>query len=162
MRRTKRGRGALAAALLLAAAGCGDPHTPVSVSGVVTLEGKPVEGATVAFYAAAGGPEGRPALGRTDADGAFRLNTLGDADGALPGEYKVVISKWVPGLPDLKVPDFPNTPEGRAQREDFLYRAYGERPRQKNTLPPRYGDLNTTPLTARVSGATTVKFELSK
>jgi hypothetical protein len=161
MRRTKRGWLVLAALLLLAA-GCGGKHTPVKVNGVVTLDGKPVEGATVTFYIGGDGQEGRPATGRTDASGAFQLNTMGNEDGALPGEYKVVIAKWVPALPDLKVPDFPKTPEGRAQREEFLYRAYGNRPRGKNILPARYGDPNTTPLTATVNGKTTVNFELSK
>jgi hypothetical protein len=161
MRRTKRGWLALAALLVLAAAGCGGKHIPVAVSGVVTLNGKPVEGATVTFYIVGGGQEGRPATGRTDVSGAFRLNTMGNEDGALPGEYKVVIAKWVPALPNLKIPDFPKTPEGRAQREEFLYRAYGDRPRGKNVLPTPYGDPNTTPLTATVNGKTTVNFELS-
>jgi hypothetical protein len=135
----------------------------VAVNGVVTLNGKPVEGATVTFYIAGGvEQEGRPATGRTDGSGAFRLNTMGNEDGALPGEYKVVIAKWVPAIANLKVPDFPKTPEGRAQREEFLYRAYGDRPREKNVLPPAYGDPKNTPLTATVNGKTTVDFELSK
>jgi hypothetical protein len=163
MRRTRPAAALVAAVALLAAAGCGGKHTPVKVGGKVTLDGKPVEGATVTFYSAAGGDEGRPANGRTDADGVYHLGTMGDEDGALPGEYKVVVAKWGPLKPNLKVPNFPDTPEGRAQRDEFLYRAYGDGPREKNILPPRYGDLKTTPLTWTVSGRTSeADFELTK
>lgn len=36
-------------------------------------------------------PDGRDALGTTDADGAFRLSTFEPRDGAFPGKYKVVV-----------------------------------------------------------------------
>lgn len=148
-------------ALACAVPACNSRYIPVSVSGIVTLEGKPVEGATVQFYAVGDGREGRPATGSTDGKGNFRLGTLGDQDGALPGEYKVVINKWVPSDPNLKIPKFPNTPEGRAQREDYLYRHYGETKSPiKNALPAIYGDLATTPLRCTVSGRTTETFAL--
>jgi len=148
--------------LLLAAAGCSSRYKPVPVSGEVTLNGKPVEGATVYFYAATDGPEGRPAVGTTDKAGQFRLGTMGNADGALPGEYKVVVTKFVPSDPNLKIPDFPDTPEGRAKREDFLYRVYGERKSPiKNVLPAKYENPASTPLECSVKGRTTVKLELT-
>jgi lysophospholipase L1-like esterase len=57
-------------------------------SGTVTLDGKPLEGATVAFVQGA-----TPvAVGKTDADGKFQLTTDG-VPGVPPGEYGVVISK---------------------------------------------------------------------
>src|SRR5262245_48469005 len=108
------------AMVLSAAAGCGK-YTPVRVSGEVTLDGAPVEGATVYFYAVGDDKEGRPAYGTTDKDGKFRLSTMGNEDGALRREYKVVIAKYVPSNPNLKVPNFPDTPEGKAQRDDFIY-----------------------------------------
>ena len=76
-------------ALLFAAAACNSPRPPVPVSGTVTLDGKPVEGATVTFHLIGDDKEGRPATGQTDKAGAFRLKT-GNEDGARPGEYKVV------------------------------------------------------------------------
>ena len=62
----------------------------VNVTGTVNYQGKPVDGATVSFA-----PEGtgRAASGRTDASGKFRLTTLNENDGALPGKYKVSVSK---------------------------------------------------------------------
>ena len=52
---------------------------PVPVSGKVTLGGKAVDGAVVTFISSTGG---RSAAGRTGTD-----------DGAVPGEYKVTITK---------------------------------------------------------------------
>src|SRR5947209_3031632 len=102
----------LLAALGLAA-GCGGPHTPVRVEGVVTLDGNPVEGAAISFLSEAGdGKEGRMAYGTTDGEGVFRLTTLKPDDGALPGTYKVLVTKSVPVPPGVKVPNFPNTLEG--------------------------------------------------
>jgi hypothetical protein len=149
--------------LLLATAGCSGRHTPVPVSGEVTLDGKPVEGANVYFYAVGDQMDGRPAQGVTDPNGQFELSTLGNRDGALRREYKVVIHKYVPTKPNLKIPDFPNTVEGRAQRDDFMYRNYMEQGIQpfKNALPPKYGDSATTPLTCNVTGKMHVKFELT-
>src|SRR5262245_61809710 len=116
----------LAGALILALAvvGCGGKYKPVPVSGVVSLDGAPVEGAAVYFYAVGDEREGRPAQGVTDKNGEFRLSTMGENDGALRREYKVVIAKYVPSLPKLKVPKFPDTPEGQADRQDFMYRHY--------------------------------------
>jgi hypothetical protein len=143
--------------------GCSNRYKPVPVSGVVTLEGKPVEGATVQFYSVGDEREGRQAFGSTDKDGKFRLSTMGNDDGALPGDYKVVIARWVPADPGVKIPDFPNTPEGKAQRDDFEYKIFGEtKPRMKNLLPAKYSNPSETPLRVTVKGETTEKFDLKK
>lgn len=62
----------------------------VDVSGSVTYQGNPVEGATVSFNPTSGA---RAASGRTDANGRFDLTSLNPGDGAIPGNYKVSISK---------------------------------------------------------------------
>jgi hypothetical protein len=71
------------------AVGCGGPAT-VPVSGTVTLDGEPVDGATVTFVPEG---EGRPANGNTDASGNFTLTTFTGGDGALPGSYNVTVFK---------------------------------------------------------------------
>jgi hypothetical protein len=72
-------------------AGCGpDRPQTVSVTGTVTLDGAPIEGATVGFTPEGGG---RPATGTTDASGKFALTTFEEGDGALPGRHTVTISK---------------------------------------------------------------------
>ena len=62
----------------------------VKVTGTVTYQSKPVDGATVTFSPVSGG---RAAGGRTDAGGKFQLTTLNAGDGAPPGKYKVAVSK---------------------------------------------------------------------
>jgi hypothetical protein len=148
---------------LLSGAGCGGRNTPVPVSGVVTLDGKPLEGANVYFYAVGDAKDGRPAYGVTDANGRFDLSTLGDRDGALPRQYKVVIHKYVPTIPNLKIPDFPDTVDGKSQRDDFMYRNFMEKGIQpfKNALPVKFSDSNATPLTCNVTGKMHVPLELT-
>lgn len=70
--------------------GCG-PSGPamVPVSGTVTLDGTPVEGASVMLAPTA---TGRPAQGTTDAAGKFQLTTDKPGDGAVEGEYEVTVT----------------------------------------------------------------------
>lgn len=65
----------------------------VPASGVVTLDGKPVDGAQVVIVPAAEGTTG--ATGVTDASGHFSLRAYPEKDGAIPGEYKVQVSKTI-------------------------------------------------------------------
>jgi hypothetical protein len=72
------------------------------VRGKVTYRGKPVAGASVTLIPLAGvASNQRAAISVTDADGVFEILTpagggTGGPAGAQPGEYKVVVSKWVP------------------------------------------------------------------
>lgn len=148
--------------LALALIGCRDPHQPVSVEGRLTLNGAPVAGAMVNFILDGGdGKEGRMAYGRTDKNGVFRLTTLNPNDGALPGAYRVIVTKSEPVAPGVPIPTFPNTPEGRAERENFLDRAYGSKPRTRNLLPGRYANPETTPFRATVPVHGQVVLEMS-
>jgi hypothetical protein len=76
------------AAFLMLSAGCGGSKT-LPVSGVVTLDGKPLAGAGVLFQPIA---NGRPASGTTDEDGRFALKTE-NLSGTMPGSYRVAIAK---------------------------------------------------------------------
>jgi hypothetical protein len=60
----------------------------------VTLDGKPVDGATVVFV-----PTGTPAYGAyaiTDSSGRFTLKSSETVTGAVPGGYLVQVTKLVP------------------------------------------------------------------
>ena len=83
--------GCLAVVTLAGCTGEGGPAT-VNASGVVTLDGKPVEKAQVIFISDAGT---NPTSAMTDAQGHFSLSYNGEKKGAIPGNYKVQVSKTV-------------------------------------------------------------------
>jgi hypothetical protein len=83
---------ALAILALPFLAGCGSGRpTPVRVTGRVTLNGRPVDAASVTLMPERGG---RPASGTTDSAGGFTLSTFAVGDGALPGDYAVTVTKF--------------------------------------------------------------------
>lgn len=67
----------------------------VVAEGQVLYDDKPLPWANVIVAPKVSGGESRSAMGMTDANGKFKLRTLG-RDGALPGEYTVTVSKYVP------------------------------------------------------------------
>lgn len=77
--------------------GCGssDERHLVPVSGIVTLDGKPLEGASVNYIS-----DEFKTSGLTDAEGKYELR-------AVPGDYKVFISKSEGGTALVKTTDDP-------------------------------------------------------
>src|SRR5262249_22238436 len=107
---------ALVSLVLLGVSGCGG-ETLFPVSGKVTYkDGKPVTAGLVIFE-----PVGQriSARGEIQPDGSFQLGTYRDKDGAMEGEYKVLIAP--PPLPE----------EGK---------------RRRSPVHPKYQNLETTPL----------------
>ncbi len=90
--------------------GCGKPEAevpetyPVSIK--ITHEGEPVEGASVTLVPQ--GESGRGASGVTDAGGVAEMGLPGLADGAVPGEYWVTVSKveGVQSDPNMSAEEF--------------------------------------------------------
>ena len=80
----------LVLSLLLAGCGGEDRVDTVPVSGVVTYDGQPVVGAEVVFQ---NDLAPRAAVGTTDAEGKFQLQTYEDFDGAVPGDHVITITK---------------------------------------------------------------------
>ena len=83
-------------ALLLSVAvfGCRGRKPPVvPVSGVVTLDGKPVEKVAVMLMPLQLQAFGLPASAVTDQQGRFTLNTENIGSGAVRGEYQVTVIK---------------------------------------------------------------------
>ena len=74
--------------------GCSDDGRPPTykVSGLVTLDGKPVEGALVSFMRTDNGPHN--AVATTDASGKYELTTFESRDGAVEGSYNVTVTKY--------------------------------------------------------------------
>jgi len=76
---------------MICGVGCGDRGPAVApVSGLVTLDGTPVEGAMVFFEPVAGG---RSSTAMTDATGAFSLKYSAEQKGALVGDHVVRVTK---------------------------------------------------------------------
>lgn len=120
----------LSAAMLSAAvSGCAPPGT--NLSGTVTLDGRPVEAATLQFYPAAG--DGQTSHAFTDKTGKFLARVS-------PVPLTVTISKATPT--GQKLQTFPDTPP-----EDVM----------AESLAPRYSNLQRTELKVTpVEGKTTV------
>jgi len=74
--------------VLLMLVGCGSKSDIAPVTGVVTVDGKPVAGAQVLFTS----PNRRPAAGETDAKGRYVLSTHETGDGAAVGSYTVTVT----------------------------------------------------------------------
>ena len=78
--------------ILAALSGC-DSKKPsvVTVTGVVTLDGKPVDRASVMLMHVSQGA--RPATGVTDAGGRFTAKTANVGEGVIPGTYMITVTK---------------------------------------------------------------------
>jgi hypothetical protein len=149
--------GILAALLALVGAGCGNPTKPVK--GVLTLDGQPFEGAAVVFSPA--GESGSPAYGRTNKHGAFVLSTYKQGDGALPGDYRVVVS-FQPTSDEARtlLKNFDGDKASPQERQQVMKkmmglmgkyaRDYAAGKTKPSPIPAVYGDFTKTPLRQRV------------
>lgn len=98
------------AGLLLAAPGCGDGGPPlVNVTGTVTQNNQPLEGAAVMFMPDPNNPDAKLAEDTTGPDGNFKLRT-GTRFGAIPGKYHVTIIPAPPAPSGPVNPDFADDP----------------------------------------------------
>lgn len=112
------------AAAITSSSGCGKATPAVfPVTGIVTYQDQPVEGAQVMFTPT----NGRAAEGTTDAQGKFSLTTFSAGDGALEGQHRVTIVKMV------------------KQDAGDPYSV------TKNVLPARYADPAQSPLVEEIA-----------
>jgi hypothetical protein len=133
---------------ILTTVGCGKGSV-TKVEGVVTLDGKPLPGATVSFVPVG---EGKPAFGRTDNDGSFRLTTFRTDDGALPGEYQVTVV--VEEANEKMVGKDPQTFTDEEKREMRMgtmtpagkKKVAENKKKQVSPVPAIYSDVKQTPL----------------
>lgn len=121
-------------ATLTCFSGCSDgvnrPQV-VPVTGKVTWQGKPVQGATVVFFAPS---SPRAARGETDAQGQFKLTTFNSNDGAVPGEHTITITKVKQAAPTPPINlDNPGEAYTKAMTE-------AANAKIDNELPSRYAD----------------------
>lgn len=137
-------------------AGCGGAKVKTQmVTGVVKLDGAPVEGAAVTFVPTSGT---LGAYGITDASGVYTLTTQGGAEGkgAVEGEYQVGITKQENVAPTPSKEEVAKaSEEGRDISKEY--------PSEwKDVVPSKYAAPNLSGLTATVKkGKNTVDFELT-
>jgi hypothetical protein len=132
----------LAVALMsaLAATGCGSGGPVMGrVSGTVTYQGKPIEKGTVTFIST---DSERPNATGDINGGSYTIQTTEPGDGAVVGDYKVVISDIDPNLANTALPGAPVK-------------------KAKSALPKKYLNADTSELTVKVeSGSQTKDFDL--
>ncbi len=127
--------------------GCGGSGLPtVPVTGQVLVDGQPMEGVSVVFNPVDAG--GRAASGVTDAEGKFTLTTEVNGDGALPGSYKVAVSKYLVADDDL--PE--NVDPDDEASMDAIYGSLDTSKDQENTplIDPMYSNPDGSGLVADV------------
>ena len=137
--------------LLLILAGCSSSSglsglTPCE--GTVTYKGEPVVGAVITFH-----PSGdtRASGAVAGGDGRFKVTTLQPEDGITPGNFRVTIVKYEeygPQLPQVMSDDGIMVDQSRPQR---------------NILPGKYANPDTSGLTANIEGTklVTLQFDLA-
>lgn len=142
----------LCVGLLTSTIGCGGsasggPATD-AVSGTVKFKGSPLGGATVTFHPLS--KEGRTAVARTSDAGTFQLSTVKDKDGALPGEYRVTVSKTTDDQAAATQP-----------AATFDMAAPAKPVKYKSVIPAKYGNPDLSGLTATVKKGGPNKVELT-
>lgn len=135
MKLSRTGIGLVVALALVSTSACrstpSDQPDLGKVSGVVTMDGAPLEGALVSFAP----EEGRGSQAITDSEGKYQLSYIGDTMGAKVGSHKVRITTYIEDDSD---------PEAQKTKE---------------TIPKKYN--KETTLTADVKeGSNTFDFKL--
>ena len=151
--------------------GCGGEDRPplAKASGIVKLDGAPVEGATVTYLPVDGG---RPGTGQTDAQGRYTIKTFEDAEGAIVGDHKVAVMKVSGegadvldegGAPSGDVSDEDDGSDGLSMVMDTEENSNGN-PQITYDVPEMYMDSNNSGLriTVPAEGSETLDLELSK
>lgn len=124
----------------------------VRATGLVIFGGKPLADATVTFDPAS--KDGKIAVGKTNGMGIFQLQTPGLGNGALPGDYRVTVARFISDQKTL-------TPE---EAKEYVVREKKPPPVPKitNVVPSQYASPETSGLRATVKprGGQPFRFEL--
>ncbi len=144
--------------------GCSDTggakYGTSKVSGKVVMNGAPVPGASVSFSPVKAGMP--PALGITDTQGMYILTTYDSGDGAVEGEYKVMIFKGAPASAAAAPAHDPTgqTSGGGAPKHSGPA-GKGQAAGGGSLLPEKYASAASTPITKTVtSGDNVIDIEL--
>lgn len=138
--------------------GCPNSSRPATyrVTGTVTMQGKPVDGAVITFVPTSN--EGQAASAITDAEGKYALTTWQAGDGARPGEYRVKVSKQE----QTAVDPAKMVKNLSIEEEQKIYvESKKPRPPAKSLVPSKYLDESTSGLSHTVpKGSSTFDIEI--
>ncbi len=142
--------------VLVVLAGCAKEPTRdgpelAKVTGTITLDGEPVEGAHIKFSPETDNPA---AFAVSDRRGRYELRTFDPGDGAVPGKYGISASK--------EVTEAGMEFASQAELEAYV-KEHGERPPKGETvsvLPEKYSSPGTSELTAEITVAKKNRFDL--
>lgn len=126
-------------------AGCGGGASgpPLAkVTGVVTLDGNPVEGATISFVPKG---EGAMSLALTDPEGKFAMRTAAGKEGAVVGDHTITVSLSVTTGGGAT-----GSADDLAPPQSFEGGAPAEAPKTLFLVPEKYGSPTTSGLTVTV------------
>lgn len=138
--------------LALLLTGCGGLQLG-TVSGRVTVNGKPVSNGTIMFHP----DEGPTAVGALEPDGKFTLTTVKPGDGAVVGSHRVTIQATSVGAGSLADPKSFDE-EVQMSRKGGKVLVAGK---VTWLVPEKYSRLEASGLTAKVGpGANTLDFDL--
>jgi len=125
------------------AVGCSGPPQTLPQEGTLRWDdGKPIVGASIRFVPITGSKE---ASGYTDKEGAFSLSTFSSGDGAVPGEYNVVVTKMAASTTSQAPPAGGDDP-AKAMKAAFEKSKSQAAQPVAEPIPPAYGDAKTPPL----------------
>jgi len=129
---------------LLVVVGCSSDDTGLgrryAVSGTIKYKGEPVPKGSVTFEPAS--KDGRHATGTIE-NGRYSLSTSGtEGEGALPGDYKVVIISTTVDMTELAKQSGGLVHQGGPEFQKIVKNA-------KDLVPKKYSRSETSPLTAR-------------
>ena len=123
---------------LLLLAGCPGPKkaSVYSVTGKVTVEGKPLTGCVIGFSPVGTGSTASAAIGP---DGSYKWSTDGGRQGALPGKYKVYFAPGQEMMQMMMKEQMMGGPPAGGVTEKQTA------PKFKAPYPESYGDAATSP-----------------
>ena len=129
--------------LLSTGVGCSSGREVAEVTGVVTVDGKPMDLIHIEFWST-GGPR---SVGKTDANGKFELiiDDQTEQKGAVPGEHKVCLRDTWPSKDDY-------INEGG----EWVDKSDGK----KSRIDTKYYDAMNSPISVKVEAGKTNFFEL--
>ncbi len=137
--------------------GGGGSANTVPVTGTVTYNNQPVEGAVVSFIPVR---EGQSAIGKTNASGRYTMRTA-QSDGVVPGQYRVKIEKFEGGE-RATGPSGPTVEEYPADYAETEAQAgAAPTPAPKHLLPAKYADPTTSGFTVTVSSGQQNTFDFA-